>query len=400
MKNHPEVISGKYYSKHRKEYYDQKLPSYPYKEYDRGDIEIFKNVKNININKNCYTYVEFQDWLKNHPEVISGKYYSKHYKEYNVSKLPTNPKNIYKKSNSEIFNILFYSMNRNYYTYEEFQEWLINHSEVTSMIYYSEHWKEYNDNKLSSRPQDVYNKPVGEIFNTVITPLSGVKRDYYSYEEFQRWLNIHNEIDSYTYYHKHYKDYNDLKLYNEPQKLYNKPIFEIFGTIQCISSEEKRKIFEQRVQISGNDYFILTVLYGFEMEFDEEKAKSYYKSIGGSDHLIKCFNPNFVPKCDGHRFDGFELSEFPQLTSSDINSIIRFDRQRFFNLNKKSLENDDYSCIEELKNDNMGGEYFIRFKELILSNWNDIQNYKPPTNFKSKKTLTLFQKLTAIDFMG
>ena len=94
------------------------------------------------------------------------------------------------------------------------------------------------------------------------------------------------------------------------------------------------------------------------------------------------------------------MSELQQVTSSDINSILRFDYQRFLNLNKESLQEDDFSCIDKLSNDNTAGEYFIKFKKLVLSKWDAVQNFKTPADFKSKKNLTLFQKLTIIDFMG
>ena len=381
LKNHPEVISGIYYKKHYKGYNDSKLPSKPNNTYKKSTSEIFGIIASINMSFTFYTWEEFQEWLKNHPEVINGHYYTKYYKEYKDPKLPAFPNKIYKMEGSKIF-----GTNREFYLEKEFQEWLKNNREVVSENYYQKHYKEYNDPKLPSNPRETYKKKIFEIFYI-----------FYTFEEFQEWLRNHPDVVSGEYYKKHYKEYNDPKLPSHPSDKYNKKIFEIFSSIQCVSSDEKKKIFEQRVQISGNDYFILTLLYGFEMEFNEEKVKSYYKSIGGSDvHLIKCFDPNYIPKYDGHRFDGFE-SELSQITTLDIISILRFDTQRFFNLNKKSLENDDYSCIEELKNDNTGGEYFLKYKKMILSY--DIQNYKLPTNFKSKKALTLFQKLTAIDFM-
>ena len=481
LKNHPEVVNGTYYHKHYKEYNDSKLSS-SLKTYKKKDSEIFGNIL-----KNFYTWEEFQEWLKNHPEVISYNYYKKHYKEYNDSKLSSEPYNTYKKNISEIFGVIssrrvvFYTENEfqlwlkdhpevvswvyynnhykeyndsklssrpndvykkkflgiNFYTYEEFQEWLKNHPEIVGRVYYGKHYKEYNDPKLPSYPNDTYNKKIfgmnfytwkqfqewlknhpvvnyyyyyknykeyndpklpsdpRSTYNKTDSEVFGIHdKIFYTWEEFQEWLKNHPEVVSVNYYSKHYKEYSDPKLPAYPRRIYNR---KIFGNSSTYTLEEKRKIFEERVQISGNDYFILTILYGFEMSFDEEKAKSYYKSIGGNDiHLIKCFNPNYTPKYDGHRFDGFEISELSQLTSADITSILRFDSQRFFNLNKKSLENDDYSCIENLRND-IGGEYFLKFKKMILSY--DIQNYKPPTNFKSKKDLTLFQKLTAIDFM-
>ena len=393
LKNHPEVVSGIYYINHYKEYNDSKLPSNPDRTYDKKDSEIFGVVANKDII--FYTWEKFYEWLKNHPEIVSGEYYHKHYKEYNDFKLPAKPRDIYKKSIYEIFGNL---SNKDivFYTWEEFCEWFKNHP-VESGVYYKKHYKEYNDSKLPYNPDQIYNKSLSEIFGVV------ANKDivFYTWEEFYEWLKNHPEVISWGYYRDHYKEYNDPKLPSDPSDIYNKKSSEIFGNISTIIvSEEKRKIFEQRIQISGKDYFFLTMLYGFEMSFDEEKAMSYYKSIGGDVKKIKCFNPNYISNSDGHRFDGFELSELQQVTSSDINSILRFDVQRFFNKNKIGKYNFNINKINELVYDNSTGEYFVMFKNMVISKWNTIQNFKTPVHFKSKKNLTLFQKLTIIDFMG
>ena len=356
----------------------------------------FYNVKELfrpsNIGREYYDYEDWQKIMINNNIDDFVKYREYKKKNFRDKKLPM--PDYYKID--DIFSQF------KFYNYEEFKKCKSNIFPDISGAYYMKNYTSYNDSKLPSDPCNFYKKPISEIFGNIASQ----NEIRYTLDEFRNWLILHPEMNTWTSYRYlenktvSYKNYNDSKLPADPAGLYGIIVSELFSDSQKhIPSEEKKKIFEQRIQISGSDYFLLTVLYGFEMSFDEEKAKSYYKSIGGTEKNIKCFNPNFVPKSDGHRFDGFELSEFPQITSSDINSILRFDYQRFLNLNKESLQEDDFSCIDKLSNDNTAGEYFIKFKKLVLSKWDAVQNFKTPADFKSKKNLTLFQKLTIIDFM-
>ena len=155
LKNHP--VSGRFYSNHYKEYKDPKLPASPNITYKKNISEIFGNVAT---NDMCfYTLKEFYRWLKNYPEVISWSYYKKYHKKYNDPKLPARPDDMYKINISKIFGIIA-SKNKIFYTDKEFRLWLESHSEVVSGVYYSKHYKEYKDPKLPAVPNDIYKKKI------------------------------------------------------------------------------------------------------------------------------------------------------------------------------------------------------------------------------------------------
>lgn len=393
LKEHPEVVSGNYYKKNYKNYNDQKLP-WSFEIYKRTANEIFGNVP-FN-EKGIYTLDEFKNWLKKHPEITSGDYYKNHYKDYNDPKLPADTYSSYDKSRVEIF-----GSNRNFvynpYTLEEFKDWLKKHPEVISSKYYRAGYKKYNDPKLPPYPHKVYGVSMEKLFGN----FNLSKKVFYTEEEFLYWLKKHPEVVSGRYYTENYNKYKDNKLPSQPWTEYNKSSSELFGNVSNWDiSDKKRSILEEKIKISQGDIFILILLCGEEsVDLSTiERVKSYYKTLGGvEEKIFDPFKEKKVREIDGHRLDDIDITK-SHLSTEDIMSIIKYDVDSFWNYfkdNNENLQRKIDSLITET-----GGEYFNKWKNIILEEYNKVKDFIIPESYTNKLKLTIFQKLSVLRFMN